>query len=570
MWWRSSRSVAVRAKSAKKPRKLWFDTLEDRTVLSSTTFAVIGDYGSASTSAAANTVGMMINTWSPDFIATVGDNMYLSSAQGGYTSAVGSRYQSYLTGGDFYPSLGNHEYTDLNSGQQQANMTAYLNYFFVNAQPEGVSLQAGGRYYTYTRGPVQVFVIDSGSTDTGSLTSAGSVTPSVTYQAEKDWLTAQAAASTAPWKIVTFHHSPYSDGQRHGSLSFMQWDFKGMGINAVLSGHNHVYEHLKVNGLDYVLSGLGGESVDSFKNTDTTTLSYSLTRYNGTSTNTTAGSGTDATVGNGQSDGTTNAYGALRVDATDTTLQFRFYSILNFATNNTGTLRDQFTLTAAVATPTVTVTAPDASAAEQGQDPGSFVVTRSSTTGSLTVNLAVSGTATNGTDYTPVLPTSVTFPDGVATASFTVTPADDSLVEGAETVILSIASGSSYSIGVNSSATITIADNDVADTTPPDAPTPPMMSSDTDTGWDGDDGITRNTTPRFTGSAEAGSTVRLYKNGDYATGHEIGTGVATGGAYSITVSALAEGEYTITARASDAAGNTSSFQHSGIRSLEFT
>ncbi|MCX6885618.1 MAG: hypothetical protein NTX27_11300 [Verrucomicrobia bacterium] len=77
----------------------------------------------------------------------------------------------------------------------------------------------------------------------------------------------------------------------------------------------------------------------------------------------------------------------------------------------------------------------------------------------LTVNLTISGTAVNGTDY-QAIPTSVTFPAGSATTTVTITPIDDSLIESPETVILKIASSASYSVLDNASATAVIADNE--------------------------------------------------------------------------------------------------------------
>ena len=81
------------------------------------------------------------------------------------------------------------------------------------------------------------------------------------------------------------------------------------------------------------------------------------------------------------------------------------------------------------------------------------------------------------------------------------------------------------------------------------------------TSFPGDNGLgsnsdrdTHDTTPVFTGTAEAGSLVRLYANGT-----EVGDVVANAmtGAWSITSSTLSDGAYTMTATATDAAGNTS-------------
>jgi Ca2+-binding RTX toxin-like protein len=70
------------------------------------------------------------------------------------------------------------------------------------------------------------------------------------------------------------------------------------------------------------------------------------------------------------------------------------------------------------------------------------------------------GTATNGTDYTTI-PATVTFAAGSATAAVTLTPVDDLGVEGNETAILTLLSGSGYTLGSATSATVTLADNDV-------------------------------------------------------------------------------------------------------------
>lgn len=108
---------------------------------------------------------------------------------------------------------------------------------------------------------------------------------------------------------------------------------------------------------------------------------------------------------------------------------------------------------------TVSVAATDANAAEQGSDPGTFTITRSGDTSSaLTVNYTMGGTATNGTDYSTLSGT-VVIPAGASSVTVTVTPVDDTLVEGTETATMTLTAGTGYAIG-NSSAAVTIADND--------------------------------------------------------------------------------------------------------------
>ncbi|SFC27888.1 choice-of-anchor U domain-containing protein [Massilia yuzhufengensis] len=90
------------------------------------------------------------------------------------------------------------------------------------------------------------------------------------------------------------------------------------------------------------------------------------------------------------------------------------------------------------------------------------------------------------------------------------------------------------------------------DNSAPAAPSQPDLASASDSGSSTIDNRTRIATPTFTGSAEAGALVELVD----ANGTVLGSGIATAGAWSITVSALGEGNHTISARASDAAGNT--------------
>jgi serine protease len=111
---------------------------------------------------------------------------------------------------------------------------------------------------------------------------------------------------------------------------------------------------------------------------------------------------------------------------------------------------------------TITLNATDASAAEASADAGVFTITRNGSAASaLTVTLSVSGTAVSGTDYSG-LAGSVVIPAGQSSVTVTVAPLDDLAVEGAETVVLALQSGVGYLIGSPASATVTIADNDVA------------------------------------------------------------------------------------------------------------
>lgn len=110
--------------------------------------------------------------------------------------------------------------------------------------------------------------------------------------------------------------------------------------------------------------------------------------------------------------------------------------------------------------PVVSIIASDPAAGETN-NPGRYTLTRTGPTGlALSVNLVFSGTAIAGLDYEP-LASIVTFAPGQSTVSFTLTVIDDMLVEDPETVIVTIAGGTGYTVSATQAlATVTIADNE--------------------------------------------------------------------------------------------------------------
>ena len=115
--------------------------------------------------------------------------------------------------------------------------------------------------------------------------------------------------------------------------------------------------------------------------------------------------------------------------------------------------------------PTVTVTA---TGGAEGGSPVVVTFTRSgSTTNSLAVNVTKSGTSSTGDVGTAVVTggtwngTAVTFNAGSSTVAVSFSVVDDTLVEGTETLVMTITSGTGYTVGSPSSSTSSIADNDV-------------------------------------------------------------------------------------------------------------
>lgn len=115
-------------------------------------------------------------------------------------------------------------------------------------------------------------------------------------------------------------------------------------------------------------------------------------------------------------------------------------------------------------TPELAITASTPDAIEGGQA-GAFTISRSggSTALALTVTYAISGTATNVSDYA-ALGGSVVLPAGQTSVSIQVAPTDDTTTEADETVIITLQPDLNYTLGTTTDATVTILDNDAPPT----------------------------------------------------------------------------------------------------------
>jgi tartrate-resistant acid phosphatase type 5 len=206
-------------------------------------FAVIGDFG-ASTEAEAR-VAALVRADKPDFVITTGDNNYPNGSASTIDPNIGRFYHDFIhpyvgtfgpgsTENRFFPSLGNHDW--ITPGAQP-----YLDYF---------TLPGNERYYDIVRGDVHLFAIDSDVHEPDGIAAASK---------QAAWLERGLGASKSAWQIVYMHHPPYSSGS-HGSSVELRWPYAKWGADLVLAGHDHHYERLTVDGITYVVNGLGGNA----------------------------------------------------------------------------------------------------------------------------------------------------------------------------------------------------------------------------------------------------------------------------------------------------------------------
>lgn len=115
------------------------------------------------------------------------------------------------------------------------------------------------------------------------------------------------------------------------------------------------------------------------------------------------------------------------------------------------------------------ITASDGTAAESNNavSPGEFTIGLSvpnNTGTTMTINYTIAGTAGNGTDYTAINANAVNIPNGQQSVEIDISPINDAIQEGTETVIITLQNGTGYSLGsvATQSATVEIEDNDQA------------------------------------------------------------------------------------------------------------
>jgi tartrate-resistant acid phosphatase type 5 len=104
------------------------------------------------------------------------------------------------------------------------------------------------RYYTFSEGLTQFFMLDANRPND---------------DVQRRWLRDALAASRARVKIAVFHQPGFTSGLHDDNTAVQKnWVplFEQYHVNLVLTGHNHDYEHLKIHGIDYVVTGGGGRS----------------------------------------------------------------------------------------------------------------------------------------------------------------------------------------------------------------------------------------------------------------------------------------------------------------------
>ncbi len=180
-------------------------------------FAVIGDTGTGDREQ--SEVAHLLETYRKavkyEFVIMLGDNIYGGHHAADFRTKFEEPYKPLLDAGvKFYASLGNHDDPNEERLYKPFNM-------------------GGERYYSFKKGDVEFFVLDSNYMEPAQLR----------------WVEQALQKSKAKWKISYFHHPLYNDGVSHGPdldlRSQLTPLFEKYCVNVVFSGHEHVYERLQ-------------------------------------------------------------------------------------------------------------------------------------------------------------------------------------------------------------------------------------------------------------------------------------------------------------------------------------
>lgn len=221
-------------------------------------FAAVGDFGTGGN--VAKRVAASMLPFRPELFVSLGDNAYEAGTEEEIQKNLFEPLAPVLAEVPFFPVIGNHEYVT-----KQAQ--PYLDNLYLPTSPSG-----GERYYSFDWGHVHFVGLDSNCAV--GLASADRCT----LEAQKAWVEQDLAASQAAWKIVYFHHPPWSSGD-HGSQLLMRREFGPLfekhGVDLVLTGHDHNYERSHpmkgdgvaptgAQGITYVVVGGGGANLRHF------------------------------------------------------------------------------------------------------------------------------------------------------------------------------------------------------------------------------------------------------------------------------------------------------------------
>jgi 3',5'-cyclic AMP phosphodiesterase CpdA len=168
-----------------------------------------------------------------DLVVLAGDNIYNNGEIEKINAVFERPYQPLLKQGvKFQACLGNHDIRTDNGDPQVKYPGFNMN---------------GKRYYTFRRGAVQFFALDTNS--------------NADWKNQLPWLEKELSLSKSAWKVVFGHHPIYSSGHYGINQTFIKTLtplFQKYRVQLYINGHDHSYERTRaINGTTYLVTGAG-------------------------------------------------------------------------------------------------------------------------------------------------------------------------------------------------------------------------------------------------------------------------------------------------------------------------
>lgn len=247
-------------------------------------FAVLGDYGvgilasdgkGARQLRLAEALDRAVRTADVRLVLTTGDNIYL----GDEDSVAGSGdqdddwyysfYQPYrytIARVPVYPGVGNHDTGETESSDDRDQLADNLFTdlrFGTDVEARRTSVDPG-LYYRFSYGAhVEFTCIDTTEADVVDGHDHFFDVPRHRRFLEDAFPPRGETDSAPTWRIPFTHHPPYCAGPRHHDhqplADVLSPLIRRAGVQLVLSGHEHNFQHHRRNGIDFLITGASGK-----------------------------------------------------------------------------------------------------------------------------------------------------------------------------------------------------------------------------------------------------------------------------------------------------------------------
>jgi tartrate-resistant acid phosphatase type 5 len=240
------------------------------------TFLALGDFGVGIDSGVAGqrqlqvarTMQRLADANDIRFIVGLGDSIY--HGPGGSRDHSGAHdddwwltffqpYRYLIDHLPFYPTAGNHDGPDDEDSDDRAQLedNLYLRVRFEPRQESGRAAIDPGLFYRLQVGSLVELVCVDTTWD------AKQGMPWFNDPGQQRWLRQAFPNNDVRWQLPFCHHPSYCAGPHHESMTEQVRDllplYQAGGVQLMLHGHEHNFQHGEVDGLHYMISGAGGK-----------------------------------------------------------------------------------------------------------------------------------------------------------------------------------------------------------------------------------------------------------------------------------------------------------------------